>query len=191
MKMCFAEFKDLHCSAFVVAFASVTLFFPHSWRRSRPRPFSVSVFSNCVAFWFVKSPMSYQTSSKRSPPFWLLIGARKTQVFWHQSKARTAATIWKWSGKTVSPGALLAVLYSFRAIYFPARLDFSSSPLSAPGSPRMRATRFWKETATAMTIGMPKYVSRRRQPPKGEVGVGTLPLNSFKLAKRRAKAKQF
>jgi len=24
--------------------------------------------------------MSYQTSSKRSPPFWLLIGARKTQV---------------------------------------------------------------------------------------------------------------
>ena len=25
--------------------------------------------------------MSYQTSSKRSPPFWLLIGARKTQVF--------------------------------------------------------------------------------------------------------------
>ena len=27
--------------------------------------------------------MSYQTSSKRSPPFWLQIGARKTQVFWH------------------------------------------------------------------------------------------------------------
>ena len=25
--------------------------------------------------------MSYQTSSKRSPPFWLLIGARKIQVF--------------------------------------------------------------------------------------------------------------
>ena len=28
--------------------------------------------------------ISYQTSSKQSPPFWLLIGARKTQVFWHQ-----------------------------------------------------------------------------------------------------------
>ena len=55
--------------------------------------------------------MSYQTSSKRSPPFWLLIGARKTQVFWHQSEARTAATVWNWSGKTLSPGALLAVLY--------------------------------------------------------------------------------
>ena len=38
--------------------------------------------------------MSYQTSSKWSPPFWLLIGARKTQVFWHQSETRTAATIW-------------------------------------------------------------------------------------------------
>ena len=33
--------------------------------------------------------MSYQTSSKRSQALWLLIGARKTQVFWHQSEART------------------------------------------------------------------------------------------------------
>ena len=69
--------------------------------------------------------LSYQTSSKRSRPFWLLIGARKTQVFWHQSEARTAATVWNWSGKTMSPGALLAVLYfsSFH-IYFSALLDF-------------------------------------------------------------------
>ena len=39
----------------------------------------------------------------------------------------------------MSPGALLAILYffSFR-IYFSARLDFPSPPLSAPGSPRMR-----------------------------------------------------
>ena len=82
--------------------------------------------------------MSYQTSSKRSPPFWLLIGARKTQVFWHQSEARTAATVWNWSGKTLSPGALLAILYfSSFYIYFSARLDFPSPPLSAPGSPRM------------------------------------------------------
>ena len=55
--------------------------------------------------------MSYQTSSKRSPPFWLLIGTRKLVFFWHQSEARTAATVWNWSGKTLSPGALLAVLY--------------------------------------------------------------------------------
>ena len=45
--------------------------------------------------------MSYQTSSKRSPPFWLLIGARKTQVFWYQSEARAAETVWNWSGKTM------------------------------------------------------------------------------------------
>ena len=34
--------------------------------------------------------LSYQTSSRQSPPFWLLIGVRKTQVFCHQSEARTA-----------------------------------------------------------------------------------------------------
>ena len=55
--------------------------------------------------------ISYQTGSERSPPFWLLISARKTQVFWHQSEARTAATFWNWSGETLSPGALVAVLY--------------------------------------------------------------------------------
>ena len=31
--------------------------------------------------------MSYQTSSKRSPPFWLLIGARKLLCFSAQSEA--------------------------------------------------------------------------------------------------------
>ena len=38
-----------------------------------------------------KSPlgtMSYQTSSKRLLPFWLLIGARKLVFFWHQSDGR-------------------------------------------------------------------------------------------------------
>ena len=63
--------------------------------------------------------MSYQTSSKRSPPFCLLIGARKTQVFWHQSEERTAATVWNWSGKTLSPGALLAVLFFSSCLIFP------------------------------------------------------------------------
>ena len=54
--------------------------------------------------------MSYQTSSKRSQPFWLLIGARKLLCFSAQSEARMAMTVWNWSGKTLSPGALLAVL---------------------------------------------------------------------------------
>ena len=68
--------------------------------------------------------MSYQTSSKRSPPFWLLIGARKLVFFWHQSEARTAATVWNWSGKALSPGALLAVLYfsSCHIFFRPFRL---------------------------------------------------------------------
>ena len=63
--------------------------------------------------------MSYQTSSKRSPPFWLLIGARKLLCFSAQSEGRTAATVWNWSGKTLSPGALLAVLYFSSCHIFP------------------------------------------------------------------------
>ena len=68
-----------------------------------------------------------------------IVGTRKSCVFWHQSEARMAATVWNWSGKTLSPaGALLAVLYfSSCHIYFSTRLDFPSPPLSAPGSPRM------------------------------------------------------
>ena len=53
--------------------------------------------------------MSYQTSSKRSKPFWLLIGARK----------------------------LLCFSAHFLHAIFSARLDFPSTPLSAPGTPRM------------------------------------------------------
>ena len=37
--------------------------------------------------------MSYETSSKRSPPFCLLIGQKNTNVFWHQSEGRIAPTI--------------------------------------------------------------------------------------------------
>ena len=55
--------------------------------------------------------MSYQTSSKLSPSFWLLIGARKLLCFSAQSRR-----------------SLL-----FFVPYFPARLDFLSPPLSAPG----------------------------------------------------------
>ena len=94
---------------------------------------------NFRKFWLNGSrPLSYQTSSKRSPPLWLLIGTRKLVFFWHQSEAKTAATVWNWSGKTLSQGALLAVLFfcSFH-ICFSTCLDFPSPPLSAPGSPRM------------------------------------------------------
>ena len=81
--------------------------------------------------------MSYQTSSKRSPPFWLLIGARKLLCFSAQSEGRTAATVWNWFGKTLSAGALLAVLCFSSCQNFSARLDFPSPPLSTPWSPRM------------------------------------------------------
>ena len=63
--------------------------------------------------------MSYQTSSKRSPLFSILIGQKNKNVFWHQSEGRTAATVWNWSGKTLFPGALLAVLYFSPCHIFP------------------------------------------------------------------------
>ena len=63
--------------------------------------------------------MSYQTSSKRLPPSWLLIDARKLLCFSAQSEARRPATVWNWSGKTLSPGALLTVLYFSLCHIFP------------------------------------------------------------------------
>ena len=81
--------------------------------------------------------------------------------FWHQSEARTAATVWNWSGKTLSPGALLAVLYfsSFH-IYFSARLDFPSPPLSAP----------WV-SEDAVWINLSTY----------EIKIGSLVISNFEL----------
>ena len=48
-----------------------------------------------------------------------LTNPRKNKSFWHQSEVRTAATVWNWSGKTLSPGALLAVLYFSSCHIFP------------------------------------------------------------------------
>ena len=70
--------------------------------------------------------MSYQTTSKRSPPFWLLIGARKILCFSAQSEARMAATVWNWSGKTLSPGLFSPFFTFLRAIFFhPSRLSLA------------------------------------------------------------------
>ena len=63
--------------------------------------------------------MSDQTSSKRSPPFCLLIRQKNTKVFLHQSEVRMGATVWNWFGKTLSPGALLAVVYFSSCHIFP------------------------------------------------------------------------
>ena len=80
--------------------------------------------------------MFYQTSSKLSSSFWLLIGARKLLCFSALSEGRTAATVWNWSGKTWPRGSSRRS-FLFFVPYFPACLDVSSPPLSAPGSPRM------------------------------------------------------
>ena len=52
--------------------------------------------------------------------FQTVVAVLPSEVFWHQSEGRTATTVWNWSGKTLSPGALLAVLYfSSCHIFFP------------------------------------------------------------------------
>ena len=74
-----------------------------SFKKTGP-PFEVVLFSRSdrSEFWLNGSrPVSYQNSSKRQRPFWLLIGARKLLCFSAQSEARTAATVWNWSGKTM------------------------------------------------------------------------------------------
>ena len=62
---------------------------------------------------------SDQTNSQWSQPFWLLIGTRKLLCFSAQSEAKMAATVWNWSGKTLSPGALLDVLHFSSCHIFP------------------------------------------------------------------------
>ena len=50
---------------------------------------------------------------------------QKTLCFCAQSEARAATTVWNWSGKTLSPGALLAVLYFSACHIFPPRLSLA------------------------------------------------------------------
>ena len=70
--------------------------------------------------------MSYQTSSKRSPPFCLLIGARKLVFFWHQSEARTAATVGTGLVRHCPQGLFSPFFTFLRAIFFrPFRLSLA------------------------------------------------------------------
>ena len=48
------------------------------------------------------------------------------------SEARTAATVWNWSGKTLSPGVLLPVLLFSSCHFFPVCLKLSLVPTICP-----------------------------------------------------------
>ena len=64
-----------------------------------------------------------------------LIGQKITKAFWHQSEARTAATVWNWSGKTLSSGVLHPFLnFSSRHVPPPPPPPFSLylTPTSCP-----------------------------------------------------------
>ena len=74
--------------------------------------------------------MSYQTSSKLSPSFWLLIGARKLLCFSAQSEGKTATTVWNWSGKTLSPG--FSPFFTFLRAIFSSPFRLSLAPTICP-----------------------------------------------------------
>ena len=53
--------------------------------------------------------MSYQTSSKRSPPFCLLIGQKNTKVFWRPFRLSLVPTICPWVSEDLRDLALMNV----------------------------------------------------------------------------------
>ena len=61
-----------------------------------------------------------------------MIGQKNTKVFWHQSEARTGLTVWNWSVKTLSPGALLCVLDFSSPEFFFARFRLFPVPTNCP-----------------------------------------------------------
>ena len=89
---------------------------------------------------------SYVT--KREQSKYNVIGARKLLCFSTQSEVRTAATVWNWSGKTLSPGALLAVLYFLHAIFF-RPISLSLAPTICPW-----VSEDEQVTAVGMSLGL-------------------------------------
>ena len=81
-----------------------------------------NMYGEKTKLWSIHSPEGngcLLSPVKEYPRRERVIGARKLLCFSAQSEARTAATVWNWSGKTLSPGALLAVLYFTSCHIFP------------------------------------------------------------------------
>lgn len=86
----------------------------------------------------------------RSAALWL---GKKTQTFsgTFPSEARMATTVWNWSGRALSPGALHPVLcFSLPPLHV---------PVSAPGSPRMEWIISGKHA-----LRLPKKMGRQTAP---------------------------
>ena len=94
----------------------------------------------------------------------LWLGRKKTKIFWHQSEARTAPTVWNWSVKTLSPGALTLLLDFSSPEYFFGRLDFSPPPLTAPGSPRMKTNKCVKNAGQYILKSLPSRIRQSLVP---------------------------
>ena len=105
--------------------------------------------------------MSYQTSSKRSPPFCLLIGQKNSKVFWHPSEVRTAATVWNWSG-------LFSPFFTFLLAIFsrPFRLSLAPSICPWVSEDDLRPPSFEFSLKTA-DLAARQHLSRAQNLPQG------------------------
>ena len=66
------------------------------------RATSTSLNPTTLQGWWKQITYYFSKSMLNNQEMWFLIGARKTQDFWRQSVARATATVWNWSGKTLS-----------------------------------------------------------------------------------------
>ena len=94
-----------------------------------------------------KRPMSYQTSSKRSPPFWLLIGARKT---WHgmavHSNNHTWRTYcWRGNGRWQKTTVVLRLIVCVVRVVM--NLCASGSSLGFSSTFNLKWVKTWRENS--------------------------------------------
>ena len=94
--------------------------------------------------------MSYQTSSKRSPLFWLLIGQKNTKVFWHCNQKPGRRRLFGTGLVRLCPQGLYSPFVTFLlcAIFFrPFRSTFPRThylPLGLRGWMDLRNFFFWQ-----------------------------------------------
>ena len=86
--------------------------------------------------------ISYRKKKKRLLVLLLCDWVEKKKVFCHQSEARIAPTVWNWSVKTLSPGALTLPLGFSSPEFFSRPFRLPRPQLTAPGSPSMSTRLF-------------------------------------------------
>ena len=83
-----------------------------------------------VNLWWATCGVRRHETTPSLAALWL--GTKKTKVLWHQSEARATAAVWNWSVKTLSEGALLAVLDFSSPEFFSRPFRLFPAPTNCP-----------------------------------------------------------